>query len=284
MRRTPRTFWLVAAFLSLLLVAVSPPMVAGGQMGGKKHPPPSDPPEKTVSALMFLIHNTGDLGAQLLNDHDPAEFYVDHRITDPEVTPDPGPPDPCVTGWVNSRGGIFAYLYKGSSNPDHPLFNDCHSQVENDPNLQPPGYRGPRTYVLRLPENPEGEEDWGCCTPLGLEPDADEYCTLPLVNEEMYDYGSQRIRGGRGLFSKKVEPVNLDLLFNHTVGEERLSFELQSEQELLVRGEPDGYYRNIKSTPLDTFRIVGIGAPEVCAGFPFSLDIDFWRVEVPEGS
>jgi hypothetical protein len=121
-----------------------------------------------------------------------------------------------------------------------------------------------------------------CCEVLGLAPDSEGLCTLPIIPPPgEWDYGSQRIRVGN-IFGRKLEPVELDFLFYHTVGEERRSLELQSEGEIPVLGGGD--YRNIKSAAQDTFRIVGIGGPEVCAGFPLSLDIDFWRVEVPSGS
>jgi len=269
MRSPARTHWLIVALLTLCLIATAAPVSGGGQKGSKKKPPPS---EETVPVLKFLIHDTGSLQAQLLNDHDPEVPYVDHRISGPgDIL------DPCVTGWVNSRGGTFTYLYKGSSDPDHPLFADCHSQVENDPDLQPLGYRGPRTYVLRLPADPLYGD---CCTPLGLDVDAEGYCTLPVENEAEFDYGSQRIRTGN-LFWKKIRPVDLDFLFNHRVGEERPSFELQSEGELPVGGSGD--YRFISTNTQDTFRIVELGGPTICSGFPFLLYIEFWRVEVPEG-
>ena len=269
MRKTSRIAWFMAAVLSLCLIATAAPLEKGGQKGGKKKPPPA---EEQVEVLEFMIYNTSSYGeVQLLNDHDPEKLYVDRRVSD-EI------PDPCVTGLIQGRGNIFVYMDKGSTDPEHFLFSQCNKKVLADGGLQPNDYKGPRTYTLRLPADP----GYGsCCINLGLEPDSEGYCALPLIDPDEGDYGSQRIRTGR-IFAKKVNPVDLDFLFYHTVGVDRRSFELQSEGALWVDGSGD--YRSIATTAQDTFRLVEIGGPTLCSGFPFLLNIEFDRVEAPADS
>jgi hypothetical protein len=276
MRDASRIAWFMAAVLSLCLIATAAPLQKGGQKGSKKKPPPA---VEQVEFLQFMIYNTSNFSeAQLLSDHDPEKLYVDHT--------DPTNPDPCITAKIQGRGNVFAWLDKGSTAPDpdpdadpeHDLFSQCNRKVLADEDLQPNDYKGPRTYTLRLPADP----GYGsCCSSLGLEPDSEDYCTLPLIDADEGDYGSQRIRTGR-IFAKKVNPVDLDFLFYHTVGVDRRSFELQSEGALWVGGSGD--YRSIETTAQDTFRLVEIGGPTLCSGFSFLLRIEFTRVEVPADS